>query len=287
MSPVSVLVADDGDYFVTFDNWHSIGFGDNVIVIYRNDGSVVRSMCLNAFLPNSYLNALPRSTSSLNWSGEHAMGEELSLQVRVPSRSDQDSTFVTFIADLETGAVRPVDPEAWEAALQAARVRNEEIRIAGAWRSEPLLGPTETETFLWHRYLFEAFFRTADDWRNVYPSHKVILPPGDERHAASIGWFRDAVFSAGGRREVIMVASPSPTTLRAVLLDVAADVEPNAMLGVRLYIAVGDEVWSEIQAAWMPSGAILIQLDPTEPIAQRPERMPNEVGFDMSDWGDC
>eukprot|EP01035_Chromulina_nebulosa_P009054 gene9054-12233_t len=46
VSPVSALVANDGGHVVTFDNWHSMGFGDDAVVIYGPDGAVVRAMAL-------------------------------------------------------------------------------------------------------------------------------------------------------------------------------------------------------------------------------------------------
>jgi hypothetical protein len=39
--PVHALVADDG-HFITFDNWHNIGFG-TVAAIYAPTGRLVRS----------------------------------------------------------------------------------------------------------------------------------------------------------------------------------------------------------------------------------------------------
>ena len=43
VSPVSALVSSKGDYVVTFDNWHSVGYGDDVVVIYRSDGVLTLS----------------------------------------------------------------------------------------------------------------------------------------------------------------------------------------------------------------------------------------------------
>src|SRR5689334_6621839 len=42
VSPVSAIVSDNGDYFVTFDNWHTVGYGDDVVVIYRSNGAFVK-----------------------------------------------------------------------------------------------------------------------------------------------------------------------------------------------------------------------------------------------------
>lgn len=68
VGPASALVSDDGRWIVTFDNWHSVGLGDSVIVIYRSDGSLVRSLALEDVLLAEDLDELPRSVSSRQWS---------------------------------------------------------------------------------------------------------------------------------------------------------------------------------------------------------------------------
>jgi hypothetical protein len=34
VAPVGALVSNSGEYVVTFDNWHSVGHGNDVVVIY-------------------------------------------------------------------------------------------------------------------------------------------------------------------------------------------------------------------------------------------------------------
>ncbi len=110
MAPVTALVADDGAHVVTFDNWHSLGFGEHVVVIYRGDGSVVRSFELTDILPEDYVRALPRTASSLHWGGEHALsadGRTLILKVGV-RRAAHPSGFVDVTIDLPSGTVAPL-----------------------------------------------------------------------------------------------------------------------------------------------------------------------------------
>src|SRR5262245_50139114 len=38
--PVNVLLSDDGEFAVTLDNWHSLGYGDNVVAIYNRAGLI-------------------------------------------------------------------------------------------------------------------------------------------------------------------------------------------------------------------------------------------------------
>lgn len=84
VAPVNVLISTDGKYLVTFDNWHSVGWGNNVVVIYRNDGSLVKQYSLAQLLSEEKVERLPRTVSSIWWSGEHRLDERsghLVLQV--------------------------------------------------------------------------------------------------------------------------------------------------------------------------------------------------------------
>lgn len=81
VAPVTALVSDDGRYFATFDNWHSLGFGADTIVIYRTDGSLIRSLSLEDVLTTEDIEVLPRSISSIDWGGEHYIDEGSQLLV--------------------------------------------------------------------------------------------------------------------------------------------------------------------------------------------------------------
>jgi len=68
-APDSALVSDDGRWVVTLHSGssHSGGF---TVVIYRSDGSVVRSLALGDLLNSEDLRALQSSVSRLTWSAE-------------------------------------------------------------------------------------------------------------------------------------------------------------------------------------------------------------------------
>jgi hypothetical protein len=76
VSPVSALVGDGGDYVVTFDNWHSMGRGNNVVVIYGPKGKLVRELGLHDFLTGDEVMRLPISVSSTWWGEGHALDEK-------------------------------------------------------------------------------------------------------------------------------------------------------------------------------------------------------------------
>ncbi len=81
VSPVSALVANNGSYVVTFDNWHSAGYGDDVVVIYHSNGTLVKKFGLEDFLTEGDIETLPRSVSSIWWGGEHFIDEANGLLV--------------------------------------------------------------------------------------------------------------------------------------------------------------------------------------------------------------
>jgi hypothetical protein len=65
VSPLSALVADDGA-FITFDNWHNVGFG-KVVAIYASTGQLVRSWELTDLYAKDKVETIPRSVSSRYW----------------------------------------------------------------------------------------------------------------------------------------------------------------------------------------------------------------------------
>jgi len=149
VAPVSALVADSGRYIVTFDNWHIVGLGPNVIVIYGAGGRLIRSLRLEDVLPKEYISALQRSVSSLWWSGRHRMAaqaDEVILSIVVPATGNaQARSHVELALDLATGRVHPVDPAAWRRAVEQAAVVAKANAVAAARAHAsfiaPLLGP--------------------------------------------------------------------------------------------------------------------------------------------------
>ncbi len=186
VAPVSALVATDGGYVVTFDNWHSVGLGEHVVVIYRGDGSVVRSFTLTDILPEDYVRALPRSVSSLWWGGKHVLsadGRTLMLKVVVPSAgalAHRPRSFVDVAVDLASGEVAPLGGPDWDraqaaAAPIAARDKAGEAR----WRADtiaPLSAPAGTGKDDWKRYLNRAVSRLGPQAHDLSFAPTWVLP---------------------------------------------------------------------------------------------------------------
>ncbi len=110
VSPVTILVSDQGDYVVTFDNWHGVGYGDDVVAIYdASAGTLINKFGLSAFLTNSDIDNLPASVSSIWWGGEHSIDIEkrqLVLQVSMGKRKfEKDADFFEVRAELSTGRI--------------------------------------------------------------------------------------------------------------------------------------------------------------------------------------
>ena len=106
VAPTHAIVSDGGEYVVTFDNWHSVGFGDNVVVIYEPGGKMVRKMGLPDFVaPDANL---PRSVSSIWWGGKHYIDEKnLRLVLKILSKwsmdPDDKPEYKDVLVDLRTG----------------------------------------------------------------------------------------------------------------------------------------------------------------------------------------
>ncbi|MGB7070500.1 MAG: energy transducer TonB [Pyrinomonadaceae bacterium] len=106
VSPVSALISDNGDYVITFDNWHGVGYGDNVVAIYNGQtGTLIKKLGLSDFLTESDIYNLPASTSSIHWHGTHQIDyvkSELILKVVKPAKDEQ---FFDIRVNLKDGKI--------------------------------------------------------------------------------------------------------------------------------------------------------------------------------------
>jgi hypothetical protein len=81
VAPVSALVSKDGRHVVTFDNWHSRGYGDNVVVIYGPKGKQIKKLGISDFVDAALERRLPHSVSSLWWGHGHQLDEKAGVVV--------------------------------------------------------------------------------------------------------------------------------------------------------------------------------------------------------------
>lgn len=282
VAPVRALVSSDGRV-VTFDNWHSAGYGEDVVVMYGRGGQVVRSMGLEDFLPQFYVKALPHSVSSIGWGGDHRITDdgELVLEVVVPSTEtgvlSADREHVEMRFRLDTGAQLPPAGTEWTRALAQAKAVAAQQRGAArqsrARFAAPLSPPAaDSSVSDWHGYLREAFFRMDPDWQDGYPSTKVV----DARsggYRTSVGFLYDELSGSDGHERVVMIGSPSQDVLIDALLEVGAKIPPGALAGSRVYVVADAMHAGAARSALANTGATFIRIDPDHPIPQRQERL--------------
>jgi hypothetical protein len=283
VAPVSALVANDGRFAVTFDNWHFMGHGDDAVVIYDGTGQVVRAMALTDFLPADYVAALPRSVSSLHWGCDHRLaadGATLILSIRVPSEDGlgtSDGAYVELALDLASGRPAALAGPAWERALaEARRVRASQVAAEAendASFANPLLPPSSQEELGWYRYLNEAFFRLDPAWRQGYPATSVLRLPDAADYRASRDDLRATLGEEPYEGQVMMFASPASDNLADVLAAEVGRLRSGALRQARIYIVAADPLWPRMAGIFARSGATLVQIDPAQPIPQRPERL--------------
>ena len=90
VSPVDLAISDRGDYIVTLDNWHSMGYGDSVVVIYRSDGRVVRKFALHELVAESDIRHFMHSASSIHWRDAYRIDSAAGQLVLLISSDDDE-----------------------------------------------------------------------------------------------------------------------------------------------------------------------------------------------------
>ncbi len=282
VAPVSAIVRDDGKYAITFDDWHGLGYGSNVVVIYGTSGNLVRALALSDILPSDYIKALPHSVSSIHWRGDprfSADGQRIVIPVVIPSEDfAADRAVIDVAVDLASGAVAPSNPTAWEAALATGRkvlagqIANE--AAAKAAFLAPLLRPKINAQREWHEYLREAVGRLIGD--DETPSTTVLRLPGAPDYAVSEAWVHEALTE--NLTDNVAIASLSEPNLVTVLRKVASKLPERSLSDVTAFIALSDENWPAVVNAMRHTRAKIVQLNPDKPIPQRPNRITRRYG---------
>jgi len=111
VAPVNALVAADGRYVVTFDNWGAIGYGPDVVVIYGPSGELIRALSLTDILGASRVARLRGSIDSRWWAGEHRFesAQVLALSVLADGEDFFNAAprYDTLRLQLDTGTLIP------------------------------------------------------------------------------------------------------------------------------------------------------------------------------------
>lgn len=284
VSPVTVIVSDQG-WTASFDNWHSTGYGDHVVVIYGPDGQKIRQLALADFLSRAYIHGLPHSVSSIAWGGDHHFsndGKRLVLQVVVPPDPAIDPPpdaveYVDIALNTATGQLIPPQGPAWDAAQRAATLADAKLQTAeaaqDAYFKGPLHAPAIDDPANWHSYMIEAFFRTDRQWENDYPQTVVLSRQSDPAYQRYLGYLRDSFSKPIGDEGAIMLGSPDAANLVREIAAITRRLPPHRLGKFRIYVTVTPALREAAAKAITRTGARFIALDTSVPIPQRPERL--------------
>lgn len=295
IAPTDALVTNDGRHVVTFDNWYATGHGEDVIVIYRADGSLVRSMMLTDLVPDFYRDALSHSVSSIDWRKQAAFeadGASIGIDVYEPGASfmDGDARALRILVALTDGAVT-LPPEAeWQAALaKARRVTLDLVRDGlrtGRMARNPVTAPEDCDAWRWEAWLREVFERQSPVGGNAgYVSSNVMLPVGTEDHERRLTNFKWEPSNRYRYPQRVALAAPCASD---VLLLAAKGVaqrtadEGETFPNMTLWVAAAKSDFDAVAQVLAPTGITTIWIDPALPVPQRADRFPkNDDGLNM------
>jgi hypothetical protein len=284
VAPVHALVANGGGNIVTFDNWHSVGFGGNVVVIYRSDGSLVRSMKLTDILPEDYVRALPTSVSSMWWGGEHQLsrdGRQVVLKVVVPSSRGSIGAprgYVDVRINIATGAVERLASPAWTRAVAAAAPIAARSKAQEAtWSAQmiaPLAPPSGNKDTDWNRYLYQAVRCLAPPKAQIGFDPVWILPaPAASEFAERAKVIADEFTGSDETNDIVFASPSAPEALARVLTEAVRAAPAGGLVGSRVFVALPSALGARVRAALGRSGATVFVFDPAVPIPQRAEAL--------------
>jgi hypothetical protein len=288
VGPVDVVVANKGQGFATFDNWHSMGYGADAIAIYDGNGQLVRKFGLEQLFPGWFVAALPRSVSSLHWRGEPRIssdGARLIVPVVQPTNGEfsfSEGRTIDLAIRLADGAPIGVGSAAWKLALNDAAVvaradcasEREAIR---QWNA-PISAPTDGREKGWHQYLNETQYRT--NWHEDAPVARttVLRFPSAADYAPSLKWLDEALTEAAWEGDDLRaIGSPDIANLTTEIEWISRDIRRGQLKGVDLAIVADAAHAGRIRTALARSGAKLKFIDPKRTFPQITQRMRAKV----------
>lgn len=287
VAPVTTLVANDGRFLVTFDNWHSMGLGEDVVVIYGSDGRVMHRYSLEDLIPRDYLMGLPRSVSSLHWRGEvRLVDEQKTLRIDLIKASGdafRDPEFLPLEIRLADGRITLPTGEAWQQALLAARRevarQRDDYERFRQRRAQPLVAPQGSDQSAWTDYLLEVGARIWDDPTGT-PMPMLLPPTADPMHGRRLEQIEGAIGSFANKDEfpgfqsTYILASPE-SRLLAERVIMALDRLPAAAALEQNIIFIGlPEQRDALTRAVERTGAGFRFVDMTQPLP----------GMEMPTW---
>jgi hypothetical protein len=288
VAPVEAFVANKGQGFVTFDNWHSMGFGPNVIAIYDRDGRLVRQLGLSDLFPDWYVAALPRSVSSIHWrQGPRISSDGSELLVPVVQPSTDNSSFVDpktldLVIRMADGAPIGLDQPQWKRAMinaaATARQNCQDLRNATTERNAPISAPSTAKEQDWHHYLRETQYRTKWSDDPPGPSTTVLRLPTAADFQASVEWLEEKLTeTAVIEHDLRAIGSPDIARLTSEIERIGSGIAVGQLKDVDLVIIADAAHADRIRSALAKSGAALEIIDPKQSFPQVEQRMQNEA----------
>ncbi len=278
VAPVDALVSDDGRA-ITFDNWHSMGYGDDTIVVYDPAGRVACQWGLDDLLPIVYVDHLPRSVSSRRWRGEVSLDPD-SRHARVPvalpfvrpdteedapTRTGDDT--VTLGIDLYTCAIDPPEHDAWKRAFARALVAQEQSRAEAVRDTDifrnPLVAPVVDDSAAWRRYLARVLERITESAGAHLEGDDIVWLDD----ATSID-LEDRLSEACGRSRAVIVGATSSHVLLEVTAKASADIPKGGLASMPLLVVADAPTFASAERLLGHTGARIIHVDPSVPIPQ-------------------
>lgn len=286
VAPVEVLVSNGAKRVVTFDNWHQVGYGDNVVVIYDETGQVLGRYALDQLVTAEYIAAMPHSVSSIRWRGAPRIDEQanrLIVPLMVPGidPSDEKTDYIELTFSLDTGRFNPPAGTRWDKAQADAKAANTAMARAEEanrlYLINPLFGPATNDERNWHGYLQEAYARVTpsnDIW--AYASITVLRDPQASDYKVSEKWVNEAIadLTEVPGEDASFATTGPPDNLVRVLGKALGKQKQGNLKGSTLYVAIPSSYRDELARIIAPTGATFVWLDPATGIPQRPERIP-------------
>lgn len=283
VAPVRIVIADGGRGFVTFDNWHAVGRGDNVVVLYDADGDLIRKFSLSDLFPDWFIAGMPHSISSINWRDDpffSSDGKNVVIPIVQPSADNapmNDRATVGLAIRLLDGEPIGLSTDRWQDALRRAAATVElicqrELSAMQRWNA-PVSAPATTEDRDWHYYLRETQFRSK--WPRIVETDTTVLRLSDHPgFQDSVEWLEEALTEkAYFPSEYRAIASPDPTRLATEIERVSKHLKPNQLDDVVLVIVAEGQDAVRIKRALRGTGAKLELIDPDRTFPQVERRL--------------
>lgn len=281
VAPVDVLVTTNGQV-ATLDNWHGMGHGDNVVVLYGSSGAPVCSLTLYDLFPSVVVDNFPRSVSSILWRDKPRLSQTeqmLSLTIASPAPLRVKNDTLDMLGEsFELGlrmsdcSMSPPSQEVWHAVLATAEHSAADDRKQRLeWRAQfvaPLSAPRNDDEKAWNNYLAQAWHRIQPEAESDYPRIQYLLPDGQPGHEASLKELRHELELLTQWSDTLLAGAAAPKELVQIVREFAADKPRNSLRSKQLGFALSAGDFAAVREALRPTGARLVQIDPSHPLPQ-------------------